>query len=179
MRREVYRPESGGFDEHFQMYYEDLDLSWRARLAGYDIVYVPKSVVYHKYNLSLSGQKLFRVERNRYLVLMKHLRVQTLLLLLPALLLTELLVWVWAANSGMKSLRKKANSWMWLVSHRNSINETSRSVQALRERSDQELLADMDVGLPLDQLGVPKPIRPVLDPLIRLVYRPWHWLATR
>jgi len=35
------------FDEDFFAYWEDLDLSWRLRLAGYECVYVPDAVIYH------------------------------------------------------------------------------------------------------------------------------------
>jgi len=35
------------FDEDFFAYWEDLDLSWRLRLAGYECVYVPEAVIYH------------------------------------------------------------------------------------------------------------------------------------
>jgi len=35
------------FDEDFFAYWEDLDLSWRLRLAGFECVYVPEAVVYH------------------------------------------------------------------------------------------------------------------------------------
>jgi GT2 family glycosyltransferase len=37
----------GYFDRTYFMYMEDLDLGWRARLAGYSSRYVPDSVVYH------------------------------------------------------------------------------------------------------------------------------------
>jgi GT2 family glycosyltransferase len=36
------------FDEDFFAYWEDLDLSWRLRLAGYECIYVPEAVVYHE-----------------------------------------------------------------------------------------------------------------------------------
>lgn len=35
------------FDEDFFTYWEDLDLSWRLRLAGFKCTYVPGTVVYH------------------------------------------------------------------------------------------------------------------------------------
>jgi GT2 family glycosyltransferase len=41
------------FDEDFFAYWEDLDLSWRLRLAGYECVYVPEAVIYHS---RLAGQ---------------------------------------------------------------------------------------------------------------------------
>jgi len=35
------------FDEDFFTYWEDLDLSWRLRLAGFRCSYVPQAVIYH------------------------------------------------------------------------------------------------------------------------------------
>ncbi len=47
------------FDEDFFAYWEDVDLSWRLRLAGYQCVYVPDAVIYHSraFGLSKSGYK--------------------------------------------------------------------------------------------------------------------------
>ncbi len=42
----------GGFDEKYFMYFEDLDLSWRAQLLGYKSIYCPSAVVYHKHKAS-------------------------------------------------------------------------------------------------------------------------------
>lgn len=46
-RAEMLR-EIGLFDETFDSYYEDVDLSWRAHRLGWQAVYVPTAVVYHK-----------------------------------------------------------------------------------------------------------------------------------
>ena len=43
----------GMFDESFFMYCEDVDLNWRAQLAGWRCWYAPQAVVYHK--LSATG----------------------------------------------------------------------------------------------------------------------------
>ncbi len=45
-RREVFE-EIGYFDEMHFAYLEDIDVGYRARIAGYDNVYWPKAVVYH------------------------------------------------------------------------------------------------------------------------------------
>lgn len=37
----------GGFDEHFFMYGEDIDLSYRFSKAGYDLVYFPETTIIH------------------------------------------------------------------------------------------------------------------------------------
>lgn len=46
VRRDVFR-ELGGFDSSYFLYYEDLDLCWRAWLAGYTVRYVPDAVARH------------------------------------------------------------------------------------------------------------------------------------
>ena len=40
----------GGFDPQIFMYSEDVDLSWRARAAGYKLIYLPKvGIIHHSY----------------------------------------------------------------------------------------------------------------------------------
>jgi GT2 family glycosyltransferase len=48
------------FDEDFFAYWEDLDLSWRLRLAGYECAYVPEAVVYHS---RVAGQSQYGYKR--------------------------------------------------------------------------------------------------------------------
>lgn len=71
----AYLADVGYFDERLFLYYEDTDLSWRGRLAGWTYVYEPRSVVRHKHGQSSGlGSDLFRfyTERNRLLVLVKN-----------------------------------------------------------------------------------------------------------
>src|SRR5439155_89784 len=66
-RREVF--EAGGlFGADVVVYYEALDLAWRARLAGWEARYAPGSVVHHKYYASSARRspwKTYQGERNR------------------------------------------------------------------------------------------------------------------
>jgi GT2 family glycosyltransferase len=39
---------AGGFPEHFRAYFEDVDLSFRLRRLGFEIVYDPAAVVWHR-----------------------------------------------------------------------------------------------------------------------------------
>ena len=64
----------GLLDADFGSYCEDVDLSWRAQLAGYRCVYVPRSVLYHKVSATGSGPiRSFYVARNTIWVLAKNL----------------------------------------------------------------------------------------------------------
>ena len=67
--------EVGLFDEDFFMYYEDLDLCWRARYLNWKILYNPESVVRHYHSGSSkewSPLFTFYVLRNRLLTLLKN-----------------------------------------------------------------------------------------------------------
>ena len=66
----------GGFDPLFDPgYWEDVDLSCRAREQGWRIMYEPKSIIYHTEHGSTQGRLLFLialVHRNRWLFHFKH-----------------------------------------------------------------------------------------------------------
>jgi GT2 family glycosyltransferase len=49
--------EVGGFDsESFFLYCDDVDFSWRARLAGYKVVFQPSAALFHDKRLSPAGK---------------------------------------------------------------------------------------------------------------------------
>jgi len=66
--------EIGLFDEDFFLYVDDVDIGFRARLAGWKCIYAPEAVVYHKYSATTepySSLKAYLVERNRIWVVIK------------------------------------------------------------------------------------------------------------
>lgn len=75
----------GLLDERLFLYHEDLELGWRLWLAGERVLLAPASVVYHRYEFARSVKNYYYMERNRYLVVLSHYRLGTLVLLLPAL----------------------------------------------------------------------------------------------
>ncbi len=86
---------SGIFWEDLFLYAEDTDLGWRMRLAGLDNRLVPVSHVTHDYRFWTqaeddTGDRLFWIERNRYLLLLSNFKWATLVLLLPWILGSEI-----------------------------------------------------------------------------------------
>ena len=74
-RAETFRS-VGPWAESFFLYYEDLDWSWRARLAGLRVLYEPAGVVHHVGSLSTGGPENAMVqrlaERNRLLCVARN-----------------------------------------------------------------------------------------------------------
>jgi GT2 family glycosyltransferase len=65
----------GWFDPWFFAYYEDLDLSWRLRAAGWDVRYVPAARVRHEHAATSqvgSDVFLFHNRRNRLATLVRN-----------------------------------------------------------------------------------------------------------
>ena len=106
IRRDLYLS-LGGFDQRFFMYNDDADLSWRANLNGFKILYIPQSTVKHDYTLKMSPKKLYHLEKGRYTILRKYLSTECLLLLGPSLLITEILTFGFASRHGMAYLYNK------------------------------------------------------------------------
>jgi GT2 family glycosyltransferase len=66
----------GGFDEKYFLYYEDVDLSWRFRLKGYHIRYVPRAVVGHYsppvLGVNAEAKKFYHCHRNLLRMILKN-----------------------------------------------------------------------------------------------------------
>ncbi len=63
------------FDDDFFLYYEDTDLAWRLRAAGWTIRYEPTAVVRHVHSatsVEWSPTFVFHTDRNRLLMLVKN-----------------------------------------------------------------------------------------------------------
>ncbi len=73
--RADYLREVGLFDPTYFLYYEDFDLSWRGRSAGWAYRYQPAATVFHEHAYSSkAGSEFFNywVDRNRRLTLVKN-----------------------------------------------------------------------------------------------------------
>lgn len=143
----------GGFDPNYFMYMEDTDLSLRARLAGWACRCVPEALVFHDYRLRFGPRKTYFQERNRYLMLLKHHRVGTLLLLLPVLLLAEIVAWGFVLLREPDRWRNKIDACTWIWRRRREIARSRAHVQSLRQVSDRHLILQHSYHLDFAQAG--------------------------
>lgn len=93
----------GFFDEDFFAIGEDIDLNFRARIAGYKCIYVPKAIVYHKVNQTVgldSDFLLYHKRRNVEYTYFKNMPALLLIVTFPFHVLYELLTAVEAVYIG-------------------------------------------------------------------------------
>jgi len=96
------------FDSNFHFFYEDLDVSWRARRAGWKAYYIPKAIGYHvrggsvrnKYGINkpyarryLSEKLHLDLLKNRYMTIIKNESCLDFLRHLPCMFLYDLVLW--------------------------------------------------------------------------------------
>ncbi len=72
--------EAGGFDPDYFIYDDDTDFSFRVRLLGYRIVFVPSAIVFHDAEpvRALSPRKLFHSVKNRLYTMLKNYELKNL-----------------------------------------------------------------------------------------------------
>lgn len=158
IKKEIYE-ESGGFDDSFFMYFEDGDLSWRSRLLGYKILFVPRSVVYHDYkynpdeNIQTSSSKFYHLERNRLLMMLKNYSFKTLILILPAAIFIELGMNFYFLSHGWGF--NKFKGYLWIIRNLRPILIRRINIQKERKISDRKLSQNFKGKIEFKEFSTP------------------------
>ena len=88
---EIFR-DSGGFDDRYFMFFEDVDLGWRLWIQGYRVRYVPSSLVFHRHHATVGRYADWRehylLERNALFTIFKNYDDENLRAAMPAALLS-------------------------------------------------------------------------------------------
>ena len=159
--------ELGGYDEAYFILFEDLDLSYRLRARGLEILSVEDAVVLHKGGTagisfregpSYPANRVFLHSRNRWIFLAKNYRASTLLAALPGLLLYEA-VWLGfaLASGGLGA---------WARGKQRFLRELPRTLARRRELQSRRTVGDRRL-----LAGGPLTVTPALreKPLARAV----------
>lgn len=66
--------EIGSLDDSFYLYYEDTDLSYRARQKGYKVIYIPMAIIRHHGSATTRRHWRYQIfsTRNRFRFLLRH-----------------------------------------------------------------------------------------------------------
>ena len=181
----VYRSSSlahvGLLDERFFMYYEDSDLAWRLRLAGYSLMLSCASTVYHRYEFSRSIQKFYYMERNRLIMMVKNYSLRTLFLIAPMFLFMEMgmvgysLLGTLLGKRDSLTLKEKFRSYRFFFSPKNIVYIIGerRKVQTLRTVSDKkitDLFCDTIEFQDIDNVV----LRRIVNPMTH-----WYWILVK
>jgi GT2 family glycosyltransferase len=134
--------EIGFLDPEFFMIYEDADLSFRAQLRGYECVYIPGAVVYHRYRVTIRkspARQVFYSQRNVEFVYLKNMPLGLILRSAPQRCLYELGAAVYFTRQGTGSAFFRAK---WDVLRRlPTVLRKRREIQKRRTITDSQMRA--------------------------------------
>ena len=170
--------EIGGlFDSSYFMYHDDVDLSWRARLAGYDIGLAMTSTARHRYEFERSMTKFYWMERNRLLTHLTHLRAATLVLLLPAMIVMDLGTLFYSLLTGWTSDRVKVYGYFLKASSWRHVRARRKLVRSIRRVDDREMFRHMVDAIDTDEIKNPL-LTEVVNPILGLYGRFVRWVIS-
>ena len=143
--------EAGGLDARFFAHMEEIDLCWRMRIMGYDLVCVPQSTAYHLGGATLNQgnpRKTFLNFRNNLLMLYKNLPEQQLRSVIRKRkfldFIAALQFFVKGDWDNMKAVRQAHKEFTKLIPDyvpiRQQIQESRKATYALPEVVNQSVL---------------------------------------
>jgi GT2 family glycosyltransferase len=146
----------GGFAEEFFAYYEDVDLSLRARRAGYEIWFAPAAVAWHAGGASTSSSRRefagFMAVRNRWATIVRNVPAWWLTRRAPAVALGELTLAASAIAAGegrpyARAMRAGFSSLPAWRRERRAISATGDLSRDLVERFVERSLPPLKMSL--------------------------------
>ena len=141
---------TGLMDEAFYMHNEEIDLCWRMHLAGYRVVSVPRSTVYHYGGWSLqadSFRKAYCNHRNQLVMVLKNLSAERLIWAFPARAALEVAtVALGALRGDWKHPVAALAGLLWVLTHPRNVLRRRRQAQRARAVSDRVVTRKMYRG---------------------------------
>ncbi len=159
----------GYYDEEYWMYHDDLEMGWRARLAGYKIYLAPESVVYHKYEFSRSIRMLYYMERNRYLSILHYYRWPTLVLISPAILAMELGMILYSIPGKWFLVKMRSNLYFLNPFNWIKIFRKRGMVKKVRNRKDREVMISFQGRIMFQEIDNPV-LKYLANPILDLYW---------
>jgi len=143
-RREMLE-EIGLFDEDYFAYYEDVDLAWRGRLAGWKCMYVPKAIVYHILagtSKQFSTFKAYYSERNRIWNMIKFLPIHMIILSIwYSIMRYFLLIYGIRVGKGAASFLERESAWTMVTTVMRAYVDAFRALpQVLKKRRQIQVI---------------------------------------
>jgi GT2 family glycosyltransferase len=147
----------GGFDGDYFILLEDTDIFWRAWLAGYRSVFIPRAIVYHAFGTEKKPQQRYYTSfmiryygcRNYMITLIKNLGIINLIYILPIQMISIFMVGIMF----LIHLQFEDSKWIfralaWILGHPVYLSEKRRITQNLRVVTDTILMQKLMVKKP-------------------------------
>lgn len=156
----------GLFDQEFFVNAEDVDLCWRAHLAGYKVLVNPLSIVYHKgggtlpdapntwigsadkngnpFKYTTSSKRRYFSEKNALRMILKNYDYLTLLTIIPIFLMLYIAeIGLYLVTGRFNTVIGNLKALIWNLTHLSNTLCQRKKVQKMRKVDDKVILGKM------------------------------------
>lgn len=172
VKGEVFK-KIGLCNPEFFMYHDDLEFCLKAKLAGYRVVLASRSIAWHKYDFQRSTQRIYFMERNRWMMLFEFYKIPSLILISPALILIEMGLIGASILNGYSAAKLRSCGYFLKRNHWKKIISERRNIQNMRQLSDKNMMKDFTGTIDFQE---------IMNPLVAYVVNPlmnFYWQIAR
>lgn len=139
-----------GFREYFFLYFDETDLAWRARIAGFRIACCSDAIAYHKIDPTRAHKAWSRyyIDRNSLLSAVGNYELSTLIVLLPVSLMVRLagtlILTLFRRKEHARSMARALHDFFLLLPRAWRQRDAVRTFRKAKDRDvmTKDLLAD-------------------------------------
>jgi len=140
----------GKLDDDFFAHMEEIDLNWRAHLAGYKSAVCHNTYIYHYSGYTLSSEnprKMYLNHRNNLIMILKNYSLPVLIWVFPIRIILEFVALSYALVTRNRNWALGVLKGMgYVLYHLASIWQRHQQVQKLRTVSDTKVMSQMFKG---------------------------------
>ena len=162
----------GALDEHYPLYYEDSDWSYRARLLGFHLLAAPKAVVFHAYgsqfpdsvHAKISPIKLSNVVYGKYRFIQKITNTKRHRFMIRYILVDFINLTNLVLKRDFVSIRAYLYGWKQFIKDLGEINSLRLKIQSERKLDDVSLFKiQSTMPMPYIWKGLPELTRDIIS----------------
>ncbi len=160
----------GCYNEEYYMYHDDLEISLKVKLAGYQVILAPRSRIFHKYEFTRSTKMIYYMERNRYLtMLIFYPKVLLALIAFPALVMDIGMIF-YAFLGGWIKEELKIYQYFFKSATYDKIAEERKRLERISKISFNSLAYNFVGKIEFQEIANPI-LTYIVNPLINLYWR--------
>lgn len=136
----------GQFDDKLFLYCDELDLAWRVRLAGYDVIVSSDAVCYHNEKSGIgSWMKLYYYWRNRVRILLKNYSLRNVVYHMPGTIILIILgsIYLFVKLRTLSPIKVVYRALIWNLANLRDTLSARALTQRIRRVDDDVILGKM------------------------------------
>lgn len=159
-----------GYNEDYYMYHDDLEISLKAKLAGYKVILAPLSIIFHKYEFERSTKMIYYMERNRYLTIMTFYPAFSLVLILIPALVMDLGILAYSIVNGWFKEEIKIYQYFFSFQNYEKLFTERKKIKSFKKIKFSELAKNFSGRIEFQEIANPI-LKYIVNPCLDIYWK--------